>query len=66
MTETTSRHDDLDLPIWGAKAIGKHINRTKRQTHHLLSTGKVDATKVGPRYTSTKRRLNRSLGVEAT
>ena len=55
----------LDRPLWGAQAIGEHINRNRRQTFHLLETGKLDATKVGAIWTSTPRRLNRSLGVEA-
>jgi hypothetical protein len=64
MTAPTLSHrsDDLDAPIWGAEAIGEHIRRNKRQTFHLLETGKLDATKVGQLWTSTKRRLNRSLG----
>jgi hypothetical protein len=27
--------------LWGAEAIGKPINRNKRQTHHLLTRGEI-------------------------
>ena len=57
--------DDLDRPIWGATEIGKVINRNKRQTFHLLEAGLIDASKVGHNWTSTRRRLNRSLGIDA-
>jgi hypothetical protein len=33
---------------WGARNIGKEINRTERQAHHLLETGQIKAArKVG-------------------
>jgi len=60
-----SPHNDIDTPVWGAGEIGKIINRDKRQTYWLLESGKLDATKVGATWTSTKRRLSRSLGLEA-
>lgn len=63
--DSALHHDLLDRPIWGARAIAQHIGRTERQTFHLLETSKLDATKVGHIWTSTKRRLNRSLGIEA-
>jgi hypothetical protein len=46
-----------DTPIWGAVGIGKVINRTKRQTYHLLEQRLIDADKVGAQYCSTRRRL---------
>jgi hypothetical protein len=55
---------DLDQPIWGAAEIGKVINRNPRQTFYLLESGKIDATKIGQLWTSTRRRLSRSLGGE--
>jgi hypothetical protein len=51
---------DLDVPIWGAAAIAAEINRTTRQTHHLLEIKALPADKVGGQWTSTRRRL-RSL-----
>jgi hypothetical protein len=66
MTHTTISDDpQLDRPIWGAKKIGELIGRNERQTFYLLETGKLDGTKVGQLWTSTRRRLNRSLGIEA-
>jgi hypothetical protein len=47
----------LDEPVWGAAAIGKVINRSPRQTYHLLQTGQIPATQVGRQYVSTRRRL---------
>lgn len=61
----TSQDDDLDRPIRGAIAIGEHIGLGPRQAYYLLETGKLDATLVGSRWFTTKRRLNRSLGIEA-
>jgi hypothetical protein len=54
--------DDLDKPIWGAKAIGEEIGRNEQQAFRLLESRLLDATKVGRLWTSTRRRLNRSLG----
>ena len=62
--ENENQDHNLDKPIWGAKAIGEYINRNSRQTFHLLHGGKIDATKVGDIWTSTPRRLRRSLGME--
>jgi hypothetical protein len=56
MTNTT---DDklLDLPVWGATKIGEIVNRSPRQTFHLLETGRLPATKVASKWVSTPRRL---------
>ena len=48
---------DLDVPVWGAKEIAIIINRSPRQTFHMLSSGVLPAKKVGDRYVSTKRKL---------
>ena len=29
--------------VWGARAIGAVINRTERQTHYLLESGRIRA-----------------------
>jgi hypothetical protein len=54
--------DPLDRPVWGAEDIGKIANRDLRQIYDLLDTGKIDAAKVGRVWTSTPRRILRSLG----
>ena len=54
---------DLDVPLWGAKAIGAPIGRNERQTFHCLEQGTIDGTKVGQLWTSTKRRVYRSVGM---
>jgi hypothetical protein len=47
----------LDAHIWGARAIGEAINRTDRQTYHLLEKGLLDADKIGKTWCSSLRRL---------
>lgn len=41
--------DKLDL-VWGLEAISKIIGRTVRQTHYMLSTGKIPAKQIGNRW----------------
>jgi hypothetical protein len=53
-----------DEILWGAAAIGEAINRDRRSTYHLIYRGLIDVTQVGSSYISTRRRLNRSLGIE--
>jgi hypothetical protein len=49
--------------LWGAGPIGKAINRTPRQTHHLLSTGAIkSARKVRGRWTANEAALIREFG----
>jgi hypothetical protein len=60
---------ELDRPIWGAEAIAAVINRSRRQTFHLLENGFIDADKVGGLWCSSIRRLlfgGRKAEVEAT
>ena len=52
---------DLDRPIWGATAIGEVIGRGKRATFHLLEAGHLDASRIGGRWVSTRRRLLRGI-----
>lgn len=49
--------DDRDRPVWGVKRIAKIIDRTERQTFHMLQSGKLSASKIGDRWVSTPRRL---------
>ena len=51
-----------DVPVWGAEEIAPIINRSVRQTYHYLKMGYLPATKVGPLWTSTPRRLRRAVG----
>jgi hypothetical protein len=46
-----------DELLWGADAIGAAINRSRRQTWHLLSVGALDAWKIGGQWVSTRSRL---------
>jgi hypothetical protein len=48
----------LDL-IWGLEDIAKTIGRTARQTHYMLSTGKLPAKQVGNRWVAERGTLIR-------
>jgi hypothetical protein len=49
--------------IWGVAAIAREINRTPRQTFHLLSKGALTSVKkIGGRYIATRSALRRELG----
>jgi hypothetical protein len=37
-----SDDDESSDLVWGARGIGRVINRTEAQTHHLLETGVLD------------------------
>ncbi len=56
---------DLDAPVWGARNISEVIKRTERATFHMLQSGLLDASKVGDRYVSTRRRLLKAVRGEA-
>ncbi|MGN7771811.1 DNA-binding protein [Phyllobacterium sp. 22552] len=50
--------DELDL-VWGLEAISKVIGRTVRQTHYMLSTGKLPAKQIGSRWVAERGKLIR-------
>ena len=57
--------EKLDL-AWGAKEIGREINRTATQTHYLLSSGAIQcARKVGDRWVCDRRDLRREFSQPA-
>lgn len=43
--------------LWGVANIAKEINRTKRQTFHLLAKGCLPARKFGGRYCASRAGL---------
>jgi hypothetical protein len=57
--------DNLDKPIWGAKAIAMEVNRKLRQTFYMLESGELPAKKVGGRWVTTRRRLLEKFNGEA-
>jgi hypothetical protein len=57
--------DVLDIPLWGARAISKQINRSERQTYFLLEEGHLPARKIGGTWTSTPRALRAHFCIEA-
>ena len=53
----SKEEEKLDL-VWGAKGIGKEINRTATQTHYLLSSGAIQcARQVGKQWVCDRREL---------
>jgi hypothetical protein len=49
--------ENLDTPIWGAAAIAAEIGKNDTQTNYLLLKRRIDATKVGRLWVTTRRRL---------
>jgi hypothetical protein len=48
---------------WGAAKIGRVVNRTPRQTHHLLTRGEIkSAKKIGGRWVASVSALLREFG----
>jgi hypothetical protein len=50
-------NDDLDKPIWGARAFGEVLGKAEKHVQNMLDHGTLDATQIGRRWVSTKRRL---------
>jgi hypothetical protein len=64
--------DKLDVPIWGAQAIGREAgliddsgNVDLRKTFYALERGHIPASKVGRLWASTPRRIRRAFAGEA-
>ena len=51
--ETSLEHD----LVWGVSGIAKEINRSPRQTFHLLENGRIPARKIGARWCATRSAL---------
>jgi hypothetical protein len=49
--------DPLDVPIQGARAIGKALGLTERRAFNLLEQRELPATKLGKHWATTLRRL---------
>jgi hypothetical protein len=43
--------------VWGIEAIAKVIQRTPRQTYHMLVSGYLPAKQVGNRWVAEKGKL---------
>ncbi|KKB12385.1 hypothetical protein VE25_07485 [Devosia geojensis] len=56
MESDRSVPERLDL-IWGATAIAAALNRTRRQTFHMLENGELPAKKVGGRWVASRKKL---------
>jgi hypothetical protein len=45
--------------IWGVDGIAKVINRTRRQTQHLIDTGVIEVVKLNPKtIVASRAKLN--------
>jgi hypothetical protein len=60
-----AKNTDLDRPVWGAKAIGKVINKSEKAAFYLLTKGYLPAEKVGESWVSTPRKLLQGIGIKA-
>jgi hypothetical protein len=50
--------------LWGVAAIAETIDRTPRQTFHMLSTGAIEcAMKKGGRWVVLRRKLLEEFGL---
>lgn len=49
---------DLEI-LWGAAAIAREIDRSERQTYHMLEAGELPARKIANRWCCTRRALRR-------
>jgi hypothetical protein len=55
--------NSLDKCVWGAAEIGRIINRNRRQTHHLLTSGLIkSARRIGGRWVANAGALRREFG----
>lgn len=63
MTEIAkeSSQETVELPVWGARAIGRVIGKTPAETFYLLKTGVIPATKVGDSWVAYPSRLRARL-----
>jgi hypothetical protein len=51
--------------LWGAEAIGAAINRSPKQTYHLLKKGLIrSALRVGERWVADKDDLHREFSAQ--
>jgi hypothetical protein len=65
MNNAQNPNTNLDQPIWSAEAIGEIAGLSERQAFYALEKGALAGTKVRNRWVSTRRRIYRSLGIEA-
>jgi hypothetical protein len=58
-SETAPLSDDL---IWGIKGIAKEINRTQRQTYHMVAMGQLACVgKKGGRHFALRSKLRKEF-----
>jgi hypothetical protein len=65
LLRVTPAHDDDGDLLWGAEAIGRAINRTRRETFYLLESGRLPAQKIGHRWVASRRDLFAALRGES-
>jgi hypothetical protein len=65
-TELMAADDDLDAPLWGARAIAQEIGRSLPATFNLLEQGLLPARRIGHHWCTTRRRLREFFNNEST
>jgi hypothetical protein len=53
-----------EMPVWGARAIGRVIGRKPTETFHLLKAGKLPAKKIGASWVAMPSALLRACGAD--
>jgi hypothetical protein len=56
-----SESDDAADVLWGARTIARAINRTTRQTYHLISQGRLPVGRVGKIITASRKQLRAAV-----
>ena len=51
--------NDDDRILWGVAEIAAEIGRSEQQTYRLIKNGYLDVSRVGARFSTTRRRLRR-------
>lgn len=65
LTNVHIKQDDEHDVVWGAKAIGKVINRDEHAVAHLIQQKAIPVTKVGGVHCASKRKLLAVVNGEA-
>lgn len=62
---TENGNDNDDLPPMnirhGIKSLSKYIRKTERQTHYLVTTGKIPARQIGGRWSWNPEKVREAL-----
>ena len=63
VSERSVNRDEQRAFAWGAEQIGRILDLSPRQAHHLLTTGRIkSAQKIGGRWCAARSALLREFG----